>query len=613
VNPDEINLGSVNWEFGMLLTPRHFQLQERYFEASLLWMLRYTTAGYGLVGAGCRVTEADRGAVKYDPVIYVDGNENSLRVSVTQCRALTPGGCIVEIGPERPLEQQFDLSSLEGLPETGIYITCEPFAKETEDGEPDEFNPQMKTGRRPLYRLALSVTAHSAQHAVCVGRLRRQSYGAGLEKVPGFIPPCTNMSGCSELAAGWRRILDSFTLLTDRYAELYRAMREFLVLFAERGIETEGDRESAQFVEKMVGLLQDTIHGLLDPVQPPQPFFGQLRRIFYRAAVCFDLNPAVQSYFDDLKQAGETEFITLLNQQRKLLVASRSWNIHEDLSVELASATASIASLQQLERALEGKYLDFRISPSVEAMNFVFDRGGKALYKVAARPSRVQGMADELSIHFSQLRLEGRDKYRLILIGERNARFEEGTRITVEIRLNESSGFRREPIIMSCQCRRADQVNFEYDFDAPDVPTITDIRLSLQAHQPIRTGLLFARHRFYAQRAEEGARTVETLRSGPPPRPTEERYASAAGESGWPGRDPLPRDPAAEPGSDPRSSPERQAPWEAPRRRLSNDPLAPRRTDDRPGYGLDEPYNAPRRPDERNNPPEPPPRRSRLS
>lgn len=50
MNSDDLKLSSVNFEHGMLLTPDHFLRQERYFDSMLLWVLRYTTNAYGLVG-----------------------------------------------------------------------------------------------------------------------------------------------------------------------------------------------------------------------------------------------------------------------------------------------------------------------------------------------------------------------------------------------------------------------------------------------------------------------------------------------------------------------------------------------------------------------------------
>src|SRR5208337_5072008 len=194
-----------------------------------------------------------------------------------------------------------------------------------------------------------------------------------------------------------------------------------------------------------------------------------------------------------------------------------------------------------------------------------------------AKPSRVQGVADEMTLYFSQLRLEGRDKYRLILVGERNATFEKGTKITVEIAINEASGFRRKPIMLACESKSAEQCNFEYDFEAPDVPTITDLQVTLAAHHAIRTALLFTRHRFYAQKMEEPVRNVEPVQRLEPARPAPTPAAPAAAPEAprGPRFEPTPRPerrpdprfepPPAEPLPEPKSE-ERPAPWEAPKR-----------------------------------------------
>ena len=581
MNPDDVKLSSVNWEHGMLLTPEHFLRQERYFEAGLIWALRYATSAYGLVGGGPRLAEVERGAVRHDPVISVDEDDQSLGISVTQCRALTPAGCIIDIDPSYPLQRRFQKSELEGVAEAGIYIVCDPNEKKVLDGTLDEFNPQMKTERRPAYWLSLQVHADSAPYSAAVGRIRRQRYGAGYEKDPEFIPACTTLVAHSELTNAWRKIIDDVTLMTERYTELHRAMREFLVLFTERGIETEVDQETVLFVDRMVVALQTCAYDILDPVQTPPQLFGKLRRLFHCAAAYLDLTPAVQQYFDTLKETGETEFIAIIEQQKRILRTTRSWGIHDDLAAEVREANGCLGSLQRLERALEGKYIDFHVSPSLEAMNFVFDRGGKVLYKLAAKPARVQGMADELTLYFSQLRLEGRDKYRLVLVGEQNATFEKGTKITAEIRINEGSGFRRPPVILACESKLPEQLNFEYDFDAPDVPTITDIRVSLQAHYPIRTALLYIRHRFYAQRAQEPVRSVEPIQP-------EARVA------------PPTLQPDITPPRPPRMDPQREVPPELPRDTKPAPWEAQRRVENPRGPAEPEPQ------------PSSPPRRRRL-
>src|ERR1700730_3838645 len=120
MNSDDLKLNSVNWEHGMLLTPDHFLRQERYFDSMLLWALRYTTNAFGLVGGGPRLAEAERGAARYDPIVAISEDEEALNISVTQCRAITPAGCIIEIVPVGPIQRKFPKADLEGVQETPI-------------------------------------------------------------------------------------------------------------------------------------------------------------------------------------------------------------------------------------------------------------------------------------------------------------------------------------------------------------------------------------------------------------------------------------------------------------------------------------------------------------
>jgi hypothetical protein len=546
MKPDDVNLSAVNWEHGMLLTPEHFLRLERYFDSTLLWMLRYTSNAYGLIGGGPRLPESERGAVRHDPIVVVNEDEEAISISITQCRGLTRGGCIIDIDPEHPLRQRFAKAGLEGVAEAPIYIFCEPHEKEAIDGPVDEFNPQMKTERRLNYRIALQVPADQAAYAIAVGRLRRPVQGAGYEKDDDFIPACTSMVSCSQLTASWRKIVEEVARLTSRYTELYRSMQEYLRLFKERGVETELDAETALFVSRMAVALQDCSWEILDPTQSPAAFFGCLGRFLHNAAAYLDLSPPTQQYFQALKDVGETEFIPLLEQQKRLLQITPKWQVSDDLAVDVRQVVAALNGLSRLEQALEGKYVDFRLSPSLEAMNFVFDRGGQVLYRLAAKPAHVQGSLDELTFTFGQLRLEGRDKYRLILAGEQRASFEKGPRITAEIRINQGSAFKGEPVIAYSEARYHDQRNFEFDFDAPEVPTITDLRVSIQAYHAIRSALLFVRHRFYA--ASREAPAIRPLEPEPGPREASSRI---------PSRERL-TEPAPEGG--------KQAPWDLPKR-----------------------------------------------
>jgi hypothetical protein len=67
-------------------------------------------------------------------------------------------------------------------------------------------------------------------------------------------------------------------------------------------------------------------------------------------------------------------------------------------------------------------------------------------------------------------------------------------------------------------CKLQDQHNFEFDFEALDVPTINEARVIVQSHHAIRTALLYTRHRFYGARVQEPApaRPLATAASSQP-------------------------------------------------------------------------------------------------
>src|SRR5262245_32909708 len=163
MNEKEINLGSVNWTQGMLLTPEHFLRQEKYFDSALLWAIHYALDGYGLVGSGGRAEPAERGTAKHDPVINIDDDGEEVKVSVGQCRGLSPAGDIIEISPSNAIDNSFPKSQIEGHQEVGVYIVCAPHDKTVENGYEDPANPQIKSTRRQRYRLQLRSEEHTSE------------------------------------------------------------------------------------------------------------------------------------------------------------------------------------------------------------------------------------------------------------------------------------------------------------------------------------------------------------------------------------------------------------------------------------------------------------------
>src|SRR5712692_6377114 len=193
--PDDIiDLRSVNWSQGMFLTPDHFLRQERYFDSALLWAVRYALSTAGLIGGGPRVNPSERGAASFDPIVDVDDSGETLKIAVTQCRGMTPGGAVVEVEPSHGLTATCSKRLLEGVLEFGVFVVARPHDKEPDDAIEDPINPQLQTGKRLRYRISFNPSADEKLWSLLLIRLRRAVRGLGFERVAGFIPPCAFMS-----------------------------------------------------------------------------------------------------------------------------------------------------------------------------------------------------------------------------------------------------------------------------------------------------------------------------------------------------------------------------------------------------------------------------------
>ena len=501
---DELDLRSVNWSQGMFLTPDHFLRQERYVDSLFLWALRYTSAAHGLLGGGPRVDASERGAPRYDPVVEIDDSGDLVKVTVAQCRGISPGGLVVDVQPSRPLQASFSKRELDGVTDVGVYVFAKLHDKEADGSVEDPVNPQMELGRRFHYTVRLDVNADEVPGSLVVARLRRADKGLRFERALNFIPPCAFMSGHSALMHAFRDLNDKVASIADRYSALHLAIVDFVSVARSRHMNVEQDVETLAFVSHMVATLEACAYELLDPLQPPKRFFHEMTRLVRSAALFLSLSPPTREYFRQLGEIGEGEFMSLLQQETEALQKSRGFAVHDDLNEEVKEASRALERLERLEQALEGKYMDYRVSPSLESINFVFDRtgGDPVLYRSVAKPTRPMAHGQELTFVFAPLRLEARESYRLILVGDRNAGFAAGDRLNVELRVNPGEGYEQKPEYLTTVFEVEGQRNFAVDFNAPgDVITINDIRVSLRSAQPIRSAILYVRGRLMASSA----------------------------------------------------------------------------------------------------------------
>jgi len=246
---------------------------------------------------------------------------------------------------------------------------------------------------------------------------------------------------------------------------------------------------------------------MLDPLQSPKQFFQETNQLIRSAALFLSLSPPTREYFRLLGEIGQTEFVSMLEQEGAALEMNRRWSLSDDIGLEAQKVSQAIDRLDRLEQALEGKYMDYRISPSLESINFVFDRtsGDPVLYKSVARPARPQAQGQEITFVFAPLKLEAREQYRLILVGERQAKFTTGYSVTTGLRINPGEGYSHEPDYHTSHYDVEGQRNFAIDFSAPeDVVNINDLRVSLQSSQPFRSAILYVRARLMTDAAARG-------------------------------------------------------------------------------------------------------------
>jgi hypothetical protein len=488
-------LRSVNWMTGMLLTPEHFLRQDGYIDESLGWVLRHCVAGAGLVGGGVRLESGQRGLPGFDPRVELSDDGSVVRVSVLQARGITTSGEMIDIGDGDVVRGEFAKGSLAGASDLLVFVvrTGEREEDPATVGA-DPFNPDQAAFRRVQYRVSLGAVADVVPHALVVGQVRRVSETLGFELDGHFVPACATVLAHSALYAAWGRLQSELKLLAGQYAELHRTVARYVDQIERRGVDVRADRDTLAFIERAVLALDNAAYETLDPAMPPHRLFQQIDRCGRRIALALDLSPSTREYFQLLAGA-DASYTALLEEERSLLATSRELGPREDLRRAIATAEQTLASVRRLVEALEGKYLDFRINRSMDALRFLLDRGGEHFYMAVATPGHPQRDADLLTLVFSQLNLAGRHEYRIVLFGDPNgvSAWQVGDQMRVDLRINSAAGPSR-PISQTVVCEIPGQRNFAVNFDTPpDVAAISGVQLTVQPAHRVRGAVLYQR------------------------------------------------------------------------------------------------------------------------
>ncbi len=488
-------LTSVNWVSGMLLTPEHFRIQDRYVEASVEWLLKYCIPATGLVGAGVRLDASARGLVAHDPRFDVHDDGQTVSVTVLQARGVTGAGYPIDVAPAAQLRGETARSELAGAKEVFVHVVYTGVRREDPASVgADGANPTMAARSRAGYEIRFGVPADMLPQALIVGRLKRASDSLAFERDAQFIPACATMMAHSELYAGWSKLQSELGLLGGTFGELHRAVARYAEQVALRGVDARPDLDVLAFAERTVLGLDHCASETADATIDPRRFFEQVDQLGRRVALALDLSSSTQSYFQTLAGA-DASYGELLEAERGILAARRELAARDDLRQSLARAGETLQRIRRVAEALEGKYIDYRINHSLDAIKFLLDRQGDQFYVAVATPGRPQRDGDLLTFVFNQLALTGRHEYRLALLGDPQgvSGWQVGDEVQVDLRIN-ADGAPGRPMSRAVVCEIPGQRNFGINFETPpDVATIAGINVQVHPAHRIRGAILFQR------------------------------------------------------------------------------------------------------------------------
>lgn len=213
---DQLKHFPVNWIDGMKISKNHFIAQDRAFENALSDMaaLGLSPLRYGILPASAA------GEDTYNIKIAID-NQNTARVSVLSCQAITQGGIRIAIPAPGIAGQQerdgvpaitFPFPNAASEPVWWVVLLANPYDKQPA-GSPDlSENPPRYPHVLPSYSVQIVNNSQYNQYAdhpygIVIGKLL--SGGAGIRVDDEYIPPCFSISAHPDLLSFYTE-LDGF-------------------------------------------------------------------------------------------------------------------------------------------------------------------------------------------------------------------------------------------------------------------------------------------------------------------------------------------------------------------------------------------------------------------
>jgi hypothetical protein len=283
----DLNLYSVNWQDGMLLTQEHLKDQERYFENLSRWYATFGSDVYGLLGKSFSGQPAL--AMKH----AVNGNR--LRVEISRLRAITPGGHCLEIGEPGTGVIAGETEITGGT--IPVFVSIDAAAKRPV-GQPD---PDEDVPRTPY--LVAGYTVHLGQApSIPEGEYLQVAEmvtaGSEVSLSETYIPPSLSTASHEGLAA---RALD----LRNRVENLLSlSSRAYGAIAGAGALSEESSSLQLAFKETMYTLAYHLAASLDELTvgrsgMPPARLVVVFKKIFRVFATLLNLQPGLKYYLNE--------------------------------------------------------------------------------------------------------------------------------------------------------------------------------------------------------------------------------------------------------------------------------------------------------------------------
>ncbi|MCU0648742.1 MAG: hypothetical protein MUF00_12145, partial [Gemmatimonadaceae bacterium] len=465
---------------------------------------------------GPRTPTSERGLERWDPKVDISDDGTHVHVRVLQARGITGDGGFIELTPPRRLERSIAKETLVGQNELTVFIVRvgedEP---ERESAGADDANPLQPAWVRDGLRIELGVRPEAEPDALPVGRVRRVAETQAFTLDAQFIPACASMLAHSALYAGWQQLQQELAFLTGAFGELHRRVALHVEQGARRGVDVRNDQDIGRFIERAVLAIDQCVYETIDAARAPVHVFQQVARCGRQLALALDLSAATREYLGMLSESVGS-YSQVLEAERLALAADRELNIRSNLRLEVQRAATTVEGLRAVLHALEAKYLDYRINPSVDALRFLIDRDGEEFYTMIAAHAHQQMDGDLLTFMFPQLNLSGQHYYRLLILGDpdRRSRWEVGDELSTTLTLNPGLGGQK-PVSRKVLCDTTAQRNLALDFATPvDLATISSLSLAVRPAGKVRGAILFQRVRGLASPVDRASPTPSGTSGG---------------------------------------------------------------------------------------------------